>query len=230
MKERNNTRYGRMALLVAVLLVSGTPCIALSQDTGGRATMDAAQKSLSNFVENVLTEKNVARFGFQSLAEARSARVGEPLTVMMIGLASIKEYKKGEKVTAQFINPKTFWVPVLVAGDTRAKLEMTEKSGSLVAGEFGGMRTAAKISSARQRLPRLLESGGVSGVKTTALVRVPALAAEFVYVESAQGEFFTPAMLNPERLNLDDDKLYSAEDVLLRLHDIAKEIDPMKVM
>ena len=192
--------------------------------------MEVAQKFFSNFVENVLSEKNVARFGFQSLPEARSARVGEPLRVMVIGLASIKEYKKGDKVTAQFINPKTFWVPVLVAGTARAKLEMTEKNGSLVAGEFGAMRTAATISSARQRLPRLLESGSVSGVKTTTLVRVPALAAEFIYVESTQGEFFTPAMLNPERLNLDDGKLYSAEDLLLRLRDIAKEIDPKKVM
>jgi len=217
-------------LVIGMQIVSLTTVAAVAQGLSAGAQMEKTHATLTRYVTDVLTEKNAGRYGFRSLQEAKSARVGEPLSVMLIGLSSLKEYKSDTKVGSMLINTKTLWYPVLVDGVTRTKLEMIIKDGALVPGEFGGIKSPERISSARKMLPRLIEGGAIRDVKNTTLVRIPALAAEFLYLETGQGDFFIPAMVNPERFDLDDGKVYPAADILSRLREIAKDIDPKKVM
>lgn len=219
------------AIVVALTLCSLSPDIGSAQTAlSSGATVEHAQKALTTYVASFLTDKNVDRYGFKNLEEARSAKVGEPLSVMLVSLHGLKGYQRGEKASTVLTNVKTLWFPVLVGDETRAKLELIEKDGILVGSEFGMAKTAEKISAVRKTVPKLMEGGSAGALKNTTIVKVPALAAEFLFVETDQGEYLVPAMINPERLNLEEGKLYPADDLLSRLHDIAKDIDPKKVM
>ena len=216
-------------LVIGMLIVSLATVAADARELSAREQMGKAQATLSRYVTDVLTERNAGRYGFRSLEEAKSARVGEPLPVMLIGLSSLKEYRSDAKVGSMLIDARTLWFPVLAGGETRTKLEMIIKDGALVPGEFGGIKSPERISSARKRLPGLIERGAIPDAKKVTLVRIPALAAEFLYLETGQGDYFLPAMVNPGRFDLDDGKIYPAADILSRLRDIAKDIDPKKV-
>ena len=217
------------ALVVGMLIVSLATVAADAQALSVREQMGKAQTALSRYVADALTERNAGRYGFRSLQEAKGARVGEPLPVMLIGLSSLKEYKPEAGVGPMLIDAKTLWYPVLAGGETRTKLEMIMKDDALVPGEFGGIKSPERISSARKLLPGLIERGAIRDAKKTTLVKIPALAAEFLYLETGQGDYFLPAMVNPERFGLDEGKVYPAADILSRLRDIAKDIDPKKV-
>jgi hypothetical protein len=230
MRIRNKTILLLAILVGSICFTSIQPCPALAQEKISSMVLEPANKALSNYVQEFLTEKNVARYGFKSLEEARTARLGEPLKVMFIGLENLKGYSQGMPAASLLIDKKTLWFPVVVGQETRAKLEIIEKDGIIIPGAFGAIKTTEKIDSTRRILTRLIKSGNIRDVKTTALVEVPSISAEFLYVEGADGEFFMPAMMNPERLGLEEGKLYAAEDLLSKLHDFAKEIDPNKVM
>lgn len=216
-------------LLMGMLIVSLPTVAAGARELSPREQMGKAQATLSLYVTDALTERNAGRYGFRSLQEAKSAKVGEPLPVMLIGLSSLKVYKSDTKVGSILIDTKTLWYPVLANGETRTKIEMIIKDGALVSGEFGGIKSPERISSARKMIPRLIERGAIRDAKKPILVRIPALAAEFLYLETGQGDYFLPAMVNPERFDLDDGKVYPAAEILSRLRDIAKDIDPNKV-
>lgn len=230
MKTRHKMVMFLAILVCSICLVSLLLCPAFAQEKISSIKMEAANKALSNYVHQFLSDQNAGRYGFRSLDEARAARLGEPLKIMFIGLKTLKDYSQGMPAASLFINTKTLWFPVLVGQETRAKLEIVEKDGLITPGEFGAVKTTEKIESARRILPRLIKTGDLRDVKTATLIKVPSISAEFLYVESADGEFFVPAMINPERLGLTDEKLYSAAELLSRLHEIAKKIDPNKVM
>jgi len=219
---------GLCICIAAMLLVSVVTVAAQEMSAG--AQMEMARATLSRYVADFLTEKNVSRYGFRSLQEAQSSRLGEPLSVMVVGLSSLKEYREGSKTSSMLIDARTLWYPVLVNEETRTKLEMIVKDSILVPGEFGGIRAPERIAAARKMLPRLIERGALQNLKKTWLVKIPVLGADFLYLETGQGDYFLPAMENPERLKLEGEKLYRADELFLLLQGIAKEIDPKKVM
>jgi hypothetical protein len=219
---------GLCICMAVMLLVPGATAAAQQMSAG--AQMEMAKATLSRYVADFLTEKNVSRYGFRSLKEAQSAKLGEPLPVMVVGLSSLKEYREGMKMSSMLIDAKTLWYPVLVNDETMTKLEMIVKDSTLVPGEFGGIRTPERIAAARKMIPRLIERGTLRDLKKTSLVKIPALGADFLYLETGHGDYFLPAMENPERLKLEAGKLYRADELFLLLRDVAKEIDPKKVM
>jgi hypothetical protein len=109
-------------------------------------------------------------------------------------------------------------------------MEIVEKNGNWIAGEFGGVRTVKEIEIVKKQLPELLESKEVKEPYKIMLVKIPALYAAFLYIESSQGEFLIPAMVQPQRFNLETARLYNADEVLSKLREFAKEIDEKKVM
>lgn len=228
MRTIERSVQGLCICIAAMLLVSVLTVAAQEMSAG--AQMEMAKATLSRYVADVLVEKNVSRYGFRSLQEAQSAKLGEPLSVMVVGLSSLKEYREGTKTSSMLINARTLWYPVLVNEETRTKLEMIVKDSTLVPGEFGGTRAPERIAAARKMLPRLIEGGTVRDLKKASLVKIPVLGAGFLYLETGDGDYFLPAMENPERLKLEERKLYRADELFLLLRDIAKEIDPKKVM
>lgn len=185
-----------------------------------------AQEALESYVKHVLNEKNFANFGFRSLGEAQVARVGDPYSVMFIGLTDLQAYEPGTGARPLLVDPKILWYPVVVEGETRTKVEIVEKDGEWLAGEFGQIRPVQAASRAQDRLPRLLESIGADVPdKPAVLVRIPALQATFLYIERAGEEFLISAMVQPQRYGLEAEEIYPADEVLSRLAEYAAKID-----
>jgi len=206
------------------------PKIVYSQEMLQKPVLEFAQKSLKGYVNNVLNEKNFARFNFKSLEEARVAHLGDPYKVMFIGLGPLKDYKSGTGIRPILIDAKTLWFPVMVEGEIRTKLEVREKKGKLVSGEFGGIRVVQEIAKVRDQVPRLIESKGLRGPFKLMVVKIPALYAHFFYVESSQGEYLIPAMVQPQRYKLENGQIYAADQALSNLREFAKEIDGKTLM
>jgi hypothetical protein len=228
----NNTNQVFRGILFAVLGCSLALLLAnmvYSQKTMQEQEIEFAQESLEAYVKYVLNERNFANFGFKSLDEAQAARVGDPYQVMFVGLKDLKAYKSGTGAKPLLRDAKTLYFPVMVEGETRTKLEIVEKDGKWIAGEFGGIRTVQKATMAQDQLPMLLESKGIEEPHKPILVKIPALHAMFMYVESPQGEFLVPTMVQPQRFKLQDARIYSADDVLARLSEFAQEIDENKI-
>jgi hypothetical protein len=204
--------------------------VTYSQEALSVNALEYAQKALDGYVKNIINESNASTFGFKNIKEAQAARLGKPLSVMIIGLRDLKNYKAGTGAKQILIDAKTLWFPVVVDSETRCKLEIIEKNGKWIAGEFGRVKSAAVIMSVQIQLPKLLESQGIKEPFKEILVRIPSLYAEFVYVVSSKGEFLIPAMLQSERYGLENGQVYEADEVLIKLKEIAQKIDENKVM
>lgn len=228
--KNSSSKFKRFLFaLVGLIFVGFLPAVN-SRAEAQMSQKEFSQKSLEGYIRDVVNERNFANFGFKSLEEAKLARLGDPYKVMIIGLRDLKRYTPGSGVKNLLIDGKTLWYPVLVNGEIRAKLEIIEKEGKWIAGEFGRMKKAQKIYTAREALPRLLDSKGIGEPYTVMLIKIPALFAEFLYVESSKGEFFVPAMVQPERYKIKDAQVYDADEVLSQLKEAAQDIDENKVM
>ncbi len=227
MSDRSVCSARKSSILLSLVLV-GVSLPVSSQETSSKAVQEFATSSLRNYVQNLLTSENVTRYGFENLKDAQTAQLGEPLRVMLIGLMDLKAYREGS-AKRLLRDTKTFWFPVTVRGQTLSKLEVIEKEGRLIAGEFGGFRSAQQVAAVRRETPRLLEAKGVQPPYEISLVKVPALAAVFLGVEGAGGEYLIPAMAQPERFRLENAEIYQAGDVLKRLSEVAQKVDEKKV-
>ncbi|HEY3383218.1 MAG TPA: hypothetical protein VGK32_15715 [Vicinamibacterales bacterium] len=190
-----------------------------------------AQAALAQYVRDIVTQENYARFGFKSLADARSARVGTPLHVFEIDLRSLKAYRSGAGVKSMLRDAEVLWFPVTVAGAVITKVEIVGKDNRLIAGEFGGMRSAQATAAANSDFAVRLEERGIARAAgfAPALVRVPALGVTLLYAETSGGEFLLPAETNPERFGLNTGKVYAAAEVLSALATAAQQVDEKKI-
>ena len=217
-----------MALAALVLLSS----FAFSQARRTRyaAERNEAQESLQMYVLQMLNKENVARFNFKSLDEARSATVGDPYSVSYIALDALQEYRAGTTARSIMKDAKKLWFPVLVGGEVRTKIEMVQRDGKWIGGEFGGTKSVQIISRVEQQLPGLFESEGLTEPFDTKMVMLPALYAVFFYEEDERGEYMVAAMAQPKRFGLRNGQIYEAEELLMRLKEHAVKIDPKKTM
>lgn len=226
---------GQFYKLIVLLVLSGYLVIGLSHDIYSQELLqqkniEMAQEALQGYVNNYLTEKNFDRFGFKSLREAMAAQVGDPYHVMFISLRELNEYKSGTDAEALLRDAKIKWFPVIVENEVRTKLEMVEKEGRWYPGEFGGIQTVRVITEAKKKLPRLLEGMDLEEKPRVTLVKIPAMYAVFLHAEVSEGDYLLPAMIQPQRFELSSEQLYPADEILLKLKDFAKEIDPNKLM
>lgn len=183
-----------------------------------------ASTSLQGYVKDVLTEKNVGRYGFSTVGEASAATLGEPLRVHSIEMKELKAYRPGAGLRSMQSDTRTTWYPVIAGNEVRAKLEIVETAGKLLAGGFGAASEARRISAARQQIPEKLRAKGIPAASTMALVKIPALKATFLYVESPGGSFLVPAMASPHRFGVENGDLYPADDLLSRMKEQVKDL------
>ncbi len=194
-----------------------------------QSVIDFAKKALEGYVNNALNEENVARFGFKNLEEARTATLGKPRRVLIIGLRDLKQYKPGTPVKRLLLDVKIYWFPVMVGREVRTKLEIIEKEDKLVAGEFGKVNMVREVVSAEAQMPKLLEAKGIEEQVAPSILKIPALQAMFLYIEYKEQEFLVPAMAQPQRHNLAKANFYTADEVLSELSKVAQEIDEKKI-
>ena len=227
--------YRILFMVLACLLVACSQQAAYSQEEQEKeaaikqSVIDFAKKALEGYVNNALTEENVARFGFKNLEEARTATLGKPRRVLIIGLRNLKQYKAGTGAKSLLLDVKIYWFPVMVGRETRTKLEIIEKEDKLVAGEFGKVNMVREVVSAEAQMPKLLEAKGIEEQLAPSILKIPALQAMFLYIEYKQQEFLVPAMAQPQRYKLAKANLYAADEVLSELSKVAQEIDEKKI-
>ncbi len=230
MKKNGLMTRAVRALVCSLLLVVIAAGTSLSQRILLKQGSDFAAKSLSQYVKDIINEKNYQRFGFDSLAEAQRAKLGSPFEEVLIGLKEIKQYQRGATSKDLFVDANALWFPVLVGDKVCTKIEVLERDGRLVAGEFGGIRVARELARVDQDLSRKLDSLKIRPDRRNVLVRVQSLQAIFIYVQSPQGEYLVPAMVQPQRFGLENGKVYEFVEVLSKLKEYAKDIKEDKVM
>lgn len=187
--------------------------------------VEFARSSLDNYIRNTFTEKNIGNFGFKSLGEARNARIGKAYPVIIIGLKEIKLYRPGAKVISLNADTDTTWFPVTVASEVVAKLEIQEKDGQMIAGDFGARNESRRIAKIINTSFTLLKSKEITPENAIKILRVPYLKADFLFIESKQGEYLIPAMAVPGRFGLKNSVLYPSVEVLSRLKKHAVKIE-----
>ena len=85
----DKARYTKIICFqLCLILISSAPSFA-GLMRANTATHEFASKSLNVYTKTLLTEQTVGKFGFKTLEEARSARLGRPLTLMTVGLSSV---------------------------------------------------------------------------------------------------------------------------------------------
>lgn len=230
----NIDRTFRFTLLVATFLsaIILLPNISYSQEAKAieKATLDFAQKALEGYCKNVVNKKNFGRYGFKTLKGSQVARVGKPYRVMAIGLDNLLAYNSGAGAKSSFIDPNMLWFPVIVDGKVRTRVEIIQRKRKLIAGAFGGTISVQKVAGVANQLPKLIKSREVKKPYNIMLVKIPSMRATFLYIDSSEQEFLVPAMVQPQRFKLKNGQMYRADEVLSQLKEVAKKIDPKKVM
>jgi hypothetical protein len=219
----------KILFATAVVLVAflGLPP-AKAQSIQGEAFSQArafANQSLHNYVTAAVTEANASRLGFKTLGEAQSAHLGEPVPVLLIGLNDLKAFQPGTKIGAMLKDIRTLWFPVLVNGEVRSKLEISEVNGKWLAGEFGRPGTAKSLSGVREDLPKILETVKAPSASSPVLVRIPALHAQLFYESGPGGDFLVPAQAGGLPEGVEVGKAYPAEALLAKFAEMAKRMD-----
>jgi len=232
MRNIDRMFIGTLLVVTCLLAIILLPDISYSQEMKAieKTTLDFAQKALEGYCKNVVNKKNFGRYGFKSLKGTQIARVGKPYRVMVIGLDNLKAYRSGVGAKPSFVDPNMLWFPVVVDGNVRTRVEIIQRKRKLIAGAFGGIRPVQKVAGVANQLPKLLKSKEVKKPYNIMLVKILPLHATFLYIDSPEQEFLVPAMVQPQRFNLINGQMYSADEVLSQLREIAKKIDPKKVM
>lgn len=192
--------------------------------------VEFAQKSLAAYVADIINEKNFIRFGFKDYAETRIVGLGAPYRVLIIGLESLKGYKAEAGVKSVAKDVGMYWFPVMVKDEMRTKLEIIEKGGRLIRGEFGRIAIVGKIASVKKRIPELMKSRDIEANANSSLINIPAMRITLFYIDSSKGEFLVPAMIQPQRYKIQNGTLYEAEQLLQTLKVFADKIDGKKLM
>jgi hypothetical protein len=222
-KQKNFHRF--WGAFLGLLLVMAGPVLASAQPAKvPQDAMTLAPTFLRQYLKNVVNRENFSTFGFVSYKETRWARVGKPYPVMLVPLDGLKAYQQGTSLKSLWLTTGKWWFPVLVDGQGRTKMEVVEKNGQYLAGEFGGTKTAREVLNVRSKLPQILAANQIIPTEVK-LVMIPALMANFLFLESSQEEFLIPCMVHPQRYNLKNGILENPDTMLTILQSYAKEID-----
>ncbi len=228
---RTNENPGLLLLaLFSMSLLVLLPLVGAAQVPESTVVMGQAEKSLGGYVQSVVNDKNFAKFGFKSLGEVRNSQLGIPYPVIIVGLKDLKSYNTGAALKLSASDAQILWYPVQIGGETRTKLEMIRKGNQWITGEFGGTTSVQAVASAQAALPGLLKTKNVPAGYKVAIVRAPALYAQFLLIDSSAGQFMVPATTNPQRFGLQNKTVYTVDEVFTHLKAVAVEIDEQKVM
>lgn len=188
-----------------------------------------AQKTLKTYLNNFVTKKNYGNFGFKKYEDVQSARLDTGLPERFIRLKDLQIFDPQENVKSVMRDTRTWWFPVYAGPYLATKIEVIRKEERWIGGEFGGIRAVNIIEKNRHQLSELIENGEVNRPTKIFLIKIPSLASDFLFIENEDGSFLMPAMIQAERLDLENGKIYSADKLLLQLKPYAQKINPEKV-
>lgn len=210
------------AAALAALLAHSNASGQVIQGEALAQAREFAGRALRNYVTAAVTEKNAGRLGFKTAAEAQAASLGDPISVALIGLNDLKAFERGTKVGSMLRDARTLWFPVLLNGEVRSKLEISEVNGQWLAGEFGRPELARTVNGVREGLPKILEVVKARSSGPPMLVRIPVLHVDLFYETGPEGGFLVPAGAGGLPDGVEVGKAYPAEELLARFAGLAQ--------
>ena len=219
-----------LSSVVALVFITLMPHMLTAQVVQVETVKKFADQALADYVANVVTEANASRLGFRDAEAAAEAKLGDPFPVTFIALGDLKEYTRDTSIDRVVRSRDAYWFPVRSGSGTVAQLEVLHRDGRWLAGDFGKPVTASTIGDVQDELPTLAASEGIAEPYQTSLVMIPVLNASFIRVSTPDTEYLVPAVVSPERLQLENGTVYLAEDLLEQLRTAVSEIDGKKVM
>jgi hypothetical protein len=213
---------GILGIILGLFLVMAGPHPG-STEVGQAPSPEEAQTFLNQYLKDVINGQNCPAFGFVNYGETRLARVGEPYPVMLVKLNDLKNYQQGSGLRSLWVPTGKWWFPVLVKGQGRTKMEVLERNGEYLAGEFGGTRTAREILKVISQLPKIFPTEQMAPTDIR-LVVIPALKVNFFFVAGTQVEYLIACTVRPGRYDLQNGTPQDPEALLTALKSYAGEI------
>lgn len=209
-------------LISIALMITASEAIAAAptvQDLGTLPSQsrDAAIKSLQTLQEFVNSE-NAGNLGLTAPDELKQASLGQPLLDFTIWLDELREYK-GQDPTLLLHSTGQVIYPITVKGQTRSSITLHQEKDTWRMVVLGG----SGLSQARARVQDSVARQAAVGAADTFQVRIPALNAVFVAYRADGMLMFTPVV---DVEGIEAGRTIPARDILDRLQQIAREIDP----
>jgi hypothetical protein len=127
--------------------------IGCSQQAPPKAPVPEAGKAASDAIgvlQKLVTEQNFKSMGFDSLDEVKSAQLGQPMSVSVIGLDKLKSASAGAEASSLLTpSPETIY-PVTVGGAVRSSITIIHKPEGYAPASFGNAEIVKSLSRLRQ--------------------------------------------------------------------------------
>jgi len=182
----------------------------------------AAEKGLETFAKLVDTE-NFNELGFGSAEEARSATLGTPLQVFLVGLEPLRYYVPGSDPNALLRDVHHWTYPVMVKNQIRSSITVAQQDGKWSAVRFGDAPLSKEIG---QILSKRVAVPPAPVDDQTILVHIAFLNAYFIGQKS-EGKLMLTNVTPLSVPGFEKTVTMPAEEVFEILIPIAKETEDL---
>jgi hypothetical protein len=183
-----------------------------------QAAHDEAQRSLAT-LQSLATTQTYKGLGFESLQETKSASLGQPLRVFMVGLDALRDYQPQTDPNKMLMDVHQLIYPVVVGGQQRSSVTLREVEGKWQVASFGKPTLTKALVQMRQRQ---IESARVPAESLFA-VNIPALNLSFLGRRSDGTLLLTP-LVSDAALKLEEGQPQDAKAVFEALAPRAREL------
>src|SRR5258707_1065019 len=137
-------RIATVVVLTIVLILLGIGAYLLySRGNSGEVEPSASQDAQTAASQGLTTSKqmvnasNYKGLGFNSVQDAASATLGDPLTIYRIGLDQLKGFKRGDDPQKLLVDDKRILYPILVNNQAASSISVEGKNDGWRATDFG---------------------------------------------------------------------------------------------
>ena len=182
--------YVIIAFITALLMISSGQ--AQEKPLPLEKIQPVAKEALASLGQ-LVSEKNFRGMGFESLAEVKSATLGEPLRVFMVRLDQLQKYEPGSDPNKLLSGGDRLIYPVMVGNQVRSSVSVSMVKDSWRAAGVGSPNLAKLLTRGVQNSA---ESAKMP-VSSFFAVQIPALNLYFIAHRADQGLMLAPVLDDP---------------------------------
>jgi hypothetical protein len=200
--------------LICILFAAVTHA-QIADDSGYmRETQGAAAQSLM-VLRQMVTADNFKDMGFASVDEVKEAGLGQPISVYLVRLDELREFKAGADPAALLRSLGKVIYPVTVRQQVRSAVTLERKDNQWRATEFGSPKLIALLDKMRG-------ASAASSSTNLFVVHVAALSTYFLGYRSGTKVMLIPLVDNPEA-HLTAGRTITAEEAFAALVPVAQQ-------
>lgn len=175
---------------------------------------EAAAQALRNLT--ALAQTNYRALGFDSVDQARAARLGQPVGQFVIELDRLKSYQPGTEASQLLTSTQTLIYPVVVENRTRSSVTVSRRGGRWQAVSFGNPTYVKALTEVRDR------QASAPADSEAFEVRIPALNLMFLGHRENSKVILSP-IFDEARFGFRRGEALSLDDVLQKILPAARE-------